>query len=203
MTFFDFIKRFFDIAVSFVSMIVLSPVFLVISIMVKADDPKGRVFFAHKRVGKNGSEIKIYKFRTMVHNAEELIAQFTPEQKEAYYRNFKLDNDPRVTRIGKILRKASLDELPQLLNIFLGQLSIVGPRPVLEEETQRYGDKRDLLLSVRPGLTGYWAVNGRNTTDYDERIRLELYYVENRSILLDLEIIFKTFATVFKGEGAQ
>lgn len=203
MTLFDFLKRFFDIILSSVSLILLSPVFLIISLIIKLDDPKGGVFFAHRRVGKNGKEIDIYKFRSMVHNAEELIERFTPEQKEEYHKNFKLDHDPRITRVGKFLRRTSLDELPQLLNIFLGQLSVVGPRPVLEEETQLYGDNRDLFLSVRPGLTGYWAVNGRSTIDYDERIRLELYYVEHRSLLLDIKIIFKTFAAVFRCDGAH
>ena len=201
--FYDFFKRAFDIVVSLVATIVLSPVILILAIAVKVDDPQGKVFFAHKRVGKNGREIKILKFRSMVHNAEELIEQFTPEQKEEYYKNFKLDNDPRITKLGNFLRKTSLDELPQLLNIFFGDISLVGPRPVLERETQLYGKDRSLLLSVKPGLTGYWAVNGRSTTDYDERIQLELYYVRNRSFWLDIKIIFKTFTAVFKGEGAQ
>ena len=201
--FYEFIKRVFDIFSSLIAMILLSPVILILAIAVKVDDPKGKIFFAHKRVGKNGKEIKILKFRSMVHNAEELIEKFTPEQKEEYYANFKLDNDPRVTKLGNFLRKSSLDELPQLLNILAGNLSLVGPRPVLEEETQLYGKDRDLFLSVKPGLTGYWAVNGRSAIDYDERKKLELYYVKNRSFWLDIKIIFKTFTTVFKGEGAQ
>lgn len=201
--FYEFIKRAFDIFSSLIAMILLSPVILILAIAVKVDDPKGKIFFAHKRVGKNGKEIKILKFRSMVHNAEELIEKFTPEQKEEYYANFKLDNDPRVTKLGNFLRKSSLDELPQLLNILAGNLSLVGPRPVLEEETQLYGKDRDLFLSVKPGLTGYWAVNGRSAIDYDERKKLELYYVKNRSFWLDIKIIFKTFTTVFKGEGAQ
>lgn len=201
--FYEFIKRAFDIFSSLIAMILLSPVILILAIAVKVDDPKGKIFFAHKRVGKNGKEIKILKFRSMVHNAEELIEKFTPEQKEEYYANFKLDNDPRVTKLGNFLRKSSLDELPQLLNILAGNLSLVGPRPVLEEETQLYGKDRDLFLSVKPGLTGYWAVNGRSAIDYDERKKLELYYVQNRSFWLDIKIIFKTFTTVFKGEGAQ
>lgn len=192
----------FDIIVSSVSLIVLSPVFLVISLIVKIDDPKGGVFFTHKRVGKNGKEIPVFKFRTMVSNAEELISNFTGELRDEFYKNFKLEKDPRVTKVGQFLRKTSLDELPQLLNIFLGHLSVVGPRPVTKEETLRYGDKRDVLLSVRPGLTGYWAVNGRNKTNYDERIKLELFYVEHRGFLLDLKIILKTFSAVFKCDAS-
>ena len=200
---YDFFKRVFDVFFFLLAMILLSPVILILVIAVKIDDPKGKVFFAHKRVGKDGKEIKILKFRSMVHNAEELIEKFTPEQKEEYYANYKLDKDPRVTKLGNFLRKSSLDELPQLLNILAGDLSLVGPRPVLERETQLYGKDRDVFLSVKPGLTGYWAVNGRSAVDYDERIKLELYYVYNRSFWLDVKIIFKTFTTVFKGEGAQ
>ncbi len=202
-TVYDFVKRTFDILISVISMIVLFPVFLILAIMVKIDDPKGKVFFGHKRVGKNGKEITIFKFRSMVHNAEELINSFTEEQKREYYSSFKLENDPRVTRLGKFLRKTSLDELPQLLNIIRGDISLIGPRPVTEKETQLYGKDRELLLSVTPGLTGYWAVNGRSLTDYDERIKLELYYVCNRSLMLDIKILLKTFVTVFKHEGAH
>lgn len=199
---YDFFKRIFDIVVSVISLIVLSPVFLVLSIIIKIDDPKGKVFFIHKRVGKNDTELKLFKFRSMVHNAEDIIEELSPEEKEEYFKNFKLENDPRVTKIGKILRKTSLDELPQLFNILIGNLSIVGPRPVLQEETLLYKDKRDLLLSVKPGLTGYWAVNGRNHNRYDDRIKLELYYVRHRSVLLDIKIILKTFIAVFKTEDA-
>ncbi len=199
---YSILKRLFDLFFSIFSVCILSPVFLILIIIVKLDDPKGKVFFAHKRVGKNGKEIKIYKFRSMVHNAEELIEKFTDEQKKEYYTYFKLENDPRITKVGKFLRKTSLDELPQLINIIKGDLSIVGPRPVIEKEIELYGDKKDLFLSVQPGLTGYWAVNGRSTTDYNERMQLELYYVEHRCISLDLQIIFKTFGAVLKGEGA-
>lgn len=203
MIFYNFIKRFFDISLSLLAIILLSPVFLIIAIIIKVNDPKGNVFFVHKRVGKGGKTINIYKFRSMVHNAEELINQFTPEQKEEYYKKFKLEDDPRVTKVGKFLRKTSLDELPQLLNILFGDISFIGPRPVLERETELYGENRNILLSVKPGLTGYWAVNGRNCTDYRERMQLELYYVKNRCISLDIKIFMKTFAVVLKGEGAN
>ncbi len=199
---YSILKRLFDLFFSIFSVCILSPVFLILIIIVKLDDPKGKVFFAHKRVGKNGKEIKIYKFRSMVHNAEELIKKFTDEQKKEYYTYFKLENDPRITKVGKFLRKTSLDELPQFINIIKGDLSIVGPRPIVSKELELYGDQKDLFLSVRPGLTGYWAVNGRSSTDYNERIKLELYYVEHCSIALDFKIIFKTFGTVIKCEGA-
>lgn len=198
---YDFFKRIFDIVCSLVALIILSPVFLIMAILVKTTS-EGPAFFAHKRVGKNGKEIKIYKFRSMVTNAEELIKQFTPEQKAEYEKNFKLENDPRITKVGKFMRKTSLDELPQLLNILKGDISIVGPRPIMEVETEIYGNYRDMLLSVKPGLTGFWAANGRSCTAYTRRRAMEIYYVKNRSLWLDIKIIFKTFASVFKGEGA-
>lgn len=198
---YDFVKRVFDIVWSLIGLIVLSPVFIILSILVKTTS-EGPVFFAHKRVGKGGKTIKIYKFRSMVTNAEELIKQFTPEQKAEYEKNFKLENDPRVTKVGKFMRKTSLDELPQLINILKGDISIVGPRPVMDVETQIYGNYRNMLLSVKPGLTGFWAANGRSHTTYTRRRAMEIYYVKNRSVLLDLKIIFKTFISVFKREGA-
>lgn len=198
---YDFVKRVFDIVWSLIGLIVLSPVFIILSILVKTTS-EGPVFFAHKRVGKGGKSIKIYKFRSMVTNAEELIKQFTPEQKAEYEKNFKLENDPRITKVGNFMRKTSLDELPQLINILKGDISIVGPRPVMDVETKIYGNYRNMLLSVKPGLTGFWAANGRSHTTYTRRRAMEIYYVKNRSVLLDLKIIFKTFISVFKREGA-
>lgn len=199
---YDFVKRFADILCSTIAIILLSPFFIIISIAIKATS-KGPVIFIHKRVGKNGKEIGIYKFRSMVMNAEELIEKFTPEQKEEFQKNFKLENDPRITKIGKILRKTSLDELPQLFNILKGDLSIVGPRPIMEVETKIYGKYKDMLLSVKPGLTGFWAANGRSDTSYKRRRAMEIYYVKNRSLLFDIKIILKTVISVFKGEGAK
>lgn len=196
-------KRLFDIVCAAVATVVLSPFFLVIAIMIKAEDPKGPVFFAHQRIGMYGKTIRIYKFRSMVSNAEELIEHFTPEQRREYEENYKLENDPRITKIGNFLRKSSLDELPQLLNILSGTLSIVGPRPVVQDELEKYGAMQEKFLSVRPGLTGYWQANGRSDTTYDERIAMELYYADHCSFLLDLKIIFKTIAVVLTGKGAK
>lgn len=196
------IKRFFDIFLSFIALILLSPIFLIVMIAIKLTS-KGPIFFKHKRIGKNHQEIGIWKFRTMVVNAEKMIEDFTPEQKEEYEKNFKLENDPRITKIGNVLRKTSLDELPQLINILGGSMSIVGPRPVVEDELHFYGDKVDDFLSVTPGLTGLWACSGRSDIPYDERVKLELYYVNHASIGLDLMIIFKTFWSVLKREGAK
>ena len=196
-----YIKRILDVLLSTIGLVVLSPVFLLIAILIKIGS-KGPTFFKHKRIGKNGKEIYIYKFRTMVENAEDLIKQFTPEQMEEFKTNFKLENDPRITKIGKFLRKTSFDELPQLLNIIKGELSIIGPRPVIAEELEKYGINKEKFLSVTPGLTGYWAANGRSTTTYEQRMEMELYYVDNMSFKLDLKIFFKTILSVMKKEGA-
>ena len=196
------IKRFFDILLSLIGLVILLPIFIIIAIIIKLDS-KGPVFFKHKRIGKNGKTIGVYKFRSMVINAEELIKKFTPEQKAEYEKNFKLDNDPRITRVGKILRKTSLDELPQLINIFIGNMSIVGPRPIVTGEIDKYGDQKDKFLSMTPGLTGYWQASGRSDVEYDERIKMELYYIDHCSLWLDIKIIFKTFFAVIKREGAK
>ena len=197
-----FIKRTIDIVLSAIGLIILSPLMFIIAVTIRLES-KGKVFFKHKRIGKDGKEIYIYKFRTMVENAEELIKQFTPEQMKEFKENFKLEKDPRVTKIGRVLRKTSLDELPQMLNIFKGQLSIIGPRPVIDEELEKYGNNKDKFLSVTPGLTGYWAANGRSDTNYDERMKMELYYVDNVSFKMDLKIFFTTIFAVIKGKGAR
>lgn len=195
------IKRGLDIVFSFLALIVLSPIFLIISLLIKIDSP-GKVFFKHKRIGKDGKYIYLYKFRTMYKNADELKKNFTKEQQEEFARDFKLKNDPRVTKIGKFLRKTSLDELPQLLNILKGDMSLIGPRPVVDKEIEKYGMLKNIFLSVTPGLTGYWACNGRSCTNYDERIKLELFYVYNFCFKLDLKIFFKTIKSVITKEGA-
>ena len=193
------VKRLFDFFAALVGSIVTLPFFLIIAIMIKLDS-KGPVFFIHHRVGKNGKPLPILKFRTMVVGAENMIKDFTPEQKKEWEKNFKLEHDPRVTRIGHFLRKTSIDELPQLYNILAGQLSIVGPRPVTKEEIDKYGDKKDKILSVTPGLTGWWACNGRSDIDYVERMELELYYVEHASLWLDIKIIIRTLINAVHGE---
>lgn len=195
------IKRGLDIVISFLSLIILSPIFLIISFLIKIDSP-GKVFFKHKRIGKDGKYIYLYKFRTMYKNADEMKKNFTKEQMEEFARDFKLKNDPRVTKIGKFLRKTSLDELPQLLNILKGDMSLIGPRPVVDKEIEKYGMLKNIFLSVTPGLTGYWACNGRSCTNYDERIKLELFYVYNFCFKLDLKIFFKTIKSVIAKEGA-
>lgn len=197
-----FVKRAMDIIGSAIGLVLLSPVFLILAILVKLDS-KGPVFFSHKRLGYKGKIIKVYKFRSMVINAEELLSNLTPEQKKEFEENFKLENDPRITKMGDFLRRTSLDELPQLLNILKGELSIVGPRPVVEKEIELYGEYATKFLSVKPGLTGNWQANGRSDTTYDERVQLDMDYIDNRTIWMDIAIILKTFIVVFKKEGAR
>lgn len=196
-----YIKRFMDVILATIALVVLSPIFLIIAIAIKIES-KGPVFFKHTRIGKNGKIIKLYKFRSMVINAEELIKSFTPEQMKEYKENYKLTNDPRITKIGKFLRKTSLDELPQLLNIIKGDLSIIGPRPVVTDELKKYGANTEKFLSVTPGLTGYWAANGRSCTTYKQRMQMELYYIDNLSLKMDVKVFFKTIEAVIKREGA-
>jgi len=168
-------------------------------------DDGGKVFYVHNRVGTNGKKVGIFKYRSMMENADKIENILSPEQLEEYFREYKIDNDPRITRVGNFLRKSSLDELPQLVNILLGQLSIVGPRPVMKDELVHYGDDVDKLLSVKPGLTGYWQAYARNNVTYEsgERQRMELYYVDNQSLWFDIKIFFKTFVSVIKRDGAQ
>ncbi|WP_294127039.1 sugar transferase [uncultured Clostridium sp.] len=197
-----FLKRIIDFMASLIGIILLSPVFLIISIMIKFDS-KGPIVFGHIRKGLHGKDIRVYKFRTMYENSKEIFDNFTEEQKKEFYINFKLDNDPRITKLGHFLRKTSLDELPQLFNILKGDMSIVGPRPIVEGEIERYGKYSKKLFSVMPGLTGYWQANGRSDTTYEERVAMDMYYIDNRSTVLDIKIIFKTFISVIKKEGAM
>lgn len=194
-------KRIFDVVSSTLLLIILSPLFLILIILVKLDS-KGPVFFGHKRIGYKGETISVYKFRSMVQNAEEVLRNFTAEQKAEFEKNFKLDDDPRVTKIGAFLRKTSLDELPQLINIIKGDMSVVGPRPIVQKEVVKYGKYADKLFSVKPGLTGFWQANGRSDTTYDERVQMDMYYIDNRSTLLDIKILFKTVIAVIRKEGA-
>ena len=197
-----FFKRLLDIVVSVIASLLAFPIFLVIALAIKLED-HGPVFYKHKRVGKNGKTIYLYKFRSMVVDSEAKMKEFTKEQQEEFQKFYKLTDDPRITKIGKNLRKTSLDELPQLLNILKGDMSIIGPRPVVEKELNKFGNGQDLLLSVKPGLTGLWACSGRSDTTYEERVKKELYYAENYSMKLDLLCFFKTCLSVVKGTGAR
>lgn len=200
-----FVKRAFDIVASAAALIILSPIMLIAAILVYVDDP-GKVFYGHVRIGKNGKPFKMWKFRSMYMNADKMIDLLTPEQAKQYYTEFKIDNDPRITKIGNFLRKTSLDELPQLFNVLCNDMSLVGPRPLIESEIQTYyEDTHDVLLAVKPGVTGYWQAYARNNATYQsgERQKMEMYYVRNASLWLDIKILFKTVESVLSKQGAQ
>ena len=200
---YEFFKRCFDIVAAVGLLIVGILPIIIIALLIKANDG-GPVFYKQQRVGRCGRIFGLYKFRSMRLNADALQKSLSPEQLEQYKQEFKLDDDPRVTRIGKVLRKTSLDELPQIMNILRGELSLIGPRPLLEEELEVYGSNREQLLKVRPGLTGYWQAYARNTAGYKDgkRQAMELYYVEHRGLWLDIKIFFKTIGTVLSHKGA-
>ena len=172
-----------------------------IALLIRLESP-GAVFYVHNRVGKDGKVLPLLKFRSMYSNADEMIKNFTPEQKAEWKLNFKLENDPRITRVGRFLRRSSLDELPQLINILKGELSIVGPRPVVSEELEKYGRNKEKFLSITPGLTGYWQAYARSNCTYEQRMEMELYYVDNASFWWDIKIMFATVGTVLRGKGA-
>lgn len=195
------VKRTSDLVISSLALIALTPLIGLISALIKLDS-KGKVFYKQKRIGKNGKYFTIYKFRTMVDDASDFNKYFSKEQLDKFKENYKLEDDPRITRVGKFLRRTSLDEIPQLINIIKGDLSIIGPRPIVDDEIDKYGIDKDKFLSVTPGLTGNWAANGRSCTSYEERMKLELDYIDNLNLKTDIKVFFKTIITVFKGRGA-
>lgn len=199
------LKRIFDILFSSLVMCLFSPFFLLIAFFIKISSP-GKVFFSHLRVGRGGRKFRCYKFRTMYPNAEERLKEIldgNPEKLREWTQTQKLKNDPRVTPIGKILRKTSFDEFPQFWNVFKGDLSVVGPRPVVESEIiDHFGLKAEKILSIRPGITGIWQVSGRSDTCYQTRILLDEKYVDQRSMLFDLILIIKTIPSVVLFKGA-
>ncbi|MCM1054795.1 MAG: sugar transferase [Bacteroides sp.] len=197
---YDFIKRIFDVISSFLGLVVLSPIFLVISLMITFERSGKGVFFKQKRLGKNGRYIYVYKFRSMINDAENVERWLNKKQISQYYREYKVGDDPRVTKVGKMLRRTGLDELPQLINILKGELSLVGPRPIQETEAELYGEDKDLLLSVNPGLTGYWQVycSGDVTYSNKKRQKMELYYVRHRSLGWDIKLCFATVGAIVR-----
>ncbi|MCQ2584314.1 MAG: undecaprenyl-phosphate galactose phosphotransferase WbaP [Treponema sp.] len=199
-----FCKRVIDVFVVLLFSPIIIPIFLILCILVKITS-KGPIFYGHKRAGKNGKEFKCWKFRTMGIDSQERLEEILktdPVRRAEWEKDRKFTDDPRVTNFGKILRKTSLDELPQLINILTGEMSLVGPRPVTFGELDKYGEAKDFVLSVTPGLTGMWQVSGRSDTGYEERITFDTYYIQNWSIWLDLWILIKTVWVVLKGKGA-
>ena len=199
------LKRAFDLFGAICGLLALSPLLTYVMWRIKQEGGPGAIFFGHVRVGMNGVPFKCWKFRTMVHNSQEVLEQLLasdPQARAEWDTDFKLKNDPRITKIGAFLRKTSLDEIPQLWNVICGEMSLVGPRPIINAELERYGDKVDFYLEARPGLTGLWQVSGRNDTSYAERVALDAWYVKNWNLWYDIAIVCKTIKTVVSGRGA-
>lgn len=196
-----FIKRVFDFVASLLGLIILSPLFLIIAIAIKAEDPKGSVFYSQTRLGRGETPFKMYKFRSMVSNADQLLEELL-KNNEIDGAMFKMQDDPRVTKIGKFIRKYSIDELPQLLNVLQGSMSLVGPRPPLPREVEEYSDYDKQRLAVKPGCTGLWQATVRNSVGFDDMVKLDLTYISKRSVAFDVYILFKTVVIMFKPNGA-
>jgi len=198
------IKRFVDLFVVIIGGIILLPFFLIVSLLIKINSP-GPVLFKQKRLGMNGQYFYAYKFRSMVIDAEEQLQKILdtdPDYRKEWTDNHKLHNDPRITSIGKIMRRTSIDEFPQMINILKGEMSLVGPRPIVDDEVKKYGEDYDRIFSIKPGLTGLWQVSGRSDINYQDRVAYDTYYLQSWSVWLDLWIIFKTFGVVLFGRGA-
>ena len=199
-----FIKRTFDLVCTICGSILISPI-LVGLVLLVAINNKGHVIFAHQRVGRHGKLFPCYKFQTMIPNAQEALTKYlaeNPEARKEWEANFKLEHDPRVTKFGAFLRKTSLDELPQLWNVIRGDMSLVGPRPIVTKEIERYGEYFREYSMVLPGITGMWQASGRSDTTYEERVAMDTWYVRNWSVWIDLMYLVKTFKAVIFGKGA-
>ncbi|MFZ7121890.1 MAG: sugar transferase [Eubacteriaceae bacterium] len=197
-----FTKRVMDILLSMIGLIALSPVFIIVAILIKLEDPEGTIIFKHMRIGEKGNKFPCLKFRTMFVNAQEMLLTLTPEQITEFKETYKIKDDPRITKVGKILRKTSLDEFPQLINIIKGEMTLVGPRPIVEEELEFYGECEKIYKSVKPGLTGYWQVHGRSDTTYDQRVQMDVKYISERNLIMDMKLIIKTVTVLFGDKNA-
>ena len=201
-----FTKRLFDIIVGLIGLIVLIPIIVIVKVISICTGDFNSIFFVQNRIGKNGNEFKFYKFRSMVPNADEVLFKMLEEDKEIakeYKKNKKLKDDPRITKVGKILRRTSIDELPQLLNVLKGDMSLIGNRPYLPREKEDMGDSFDEIVKTKPGITGYWQVSGRENASFEKRLELEKYYSNHYGFRMDIKIFFKTFKAVFGGHGAE
>lgn len=200
-----FIKRSFDVIVSLIGVAFLVPILLVLKLVFMLTGDFKPIIFKQKRVGKFGKNIYIYKIRSMVPNAEEELKKLLKikKYKKEWDKNQKLEEDPRITKIGKFIRKTSIDEIPQFINVLKGDMSLIGPRPLVVNELDSHSGNHRIYESVRPGITGWWACNGRSSINYKERLKLEYFYVNNKSISLDLKCIYKTIAAVLNKNGAK
>ena len=199
---YSIIKRTIDITGSLAGLILLSPILVIVAILIKLEDPKGKVLFGQERNGKYPKTFKMYKFRSMVHNAEDLLEELM-DQNEQTGPVFKIENDPRITKIGKFIRKTSIDELPQLFNVLKGDMSLVGPRPPIPHEVDQYTTYQMQRLAVKPGLTCIWQVSGRNNIGFDEWVDMDIEYIQTRNLWLDIKLIFKTVFVLFGDDNAS
>ena len=200
--FYSVTKRLIDIVGSLCGIILLSPLFLIVAILIKLEDPKGKVFFAQERNGRYPKTFKMYKFRSMVHNAEDLLKDLM-DRNEQTGPVFKINDDPRITNVGKFIRKTSIDELPQLFNVLKGDMSLVGPRPPIPHEVDQYNSYQMQRLAVKPGLTCIWQVSGRNNIGFDEWVEMDIEYIKTRNLWLDIKLIFKTVGVLFGDDNAS
>lgn len=200
-----FVKRVFDIICSVIGIIFMLPVAAITKICYILTGDTSPIFYKQKRIGKNGNPIYIYKFRTMVNNADKVLEEILkdPKYKKEWELNQKIENDPRITKLGKILRKTSLDELPQFINVIKGDMSIIGPRPLVEGELDKHNGNHMIYESVCPGISGWWAANGRSATTYEKRLELEYYYCRNCNFKLDIKCIYLTVVAVLRKNGAK
>lgn len=201
-----FIKRAIDILAGLVGVILLIPLMIVVEIIrIAKKENQGPLFYEQLRIGKNGKQFRMYKFRSMCMNADDTLKEYLKNNEEArkeFKKYKKLKKDPRITKVGKVLRETSLDEFPQLINVLLGNMSLVGPRPYLPREKEDMGEYYSSIIKVKPGITGYWQIRGRSKTSFNDRLKMDLQYVNNCSLKNDIKILFKTFAKVFKKDGA-
>lgn len=200
------LKRSFDIVTALIALVFLIPILVFLKIVFLISGDKEKMIFKQKRIGKNGELFNLYKIRSMVPNADEVLFQTLKMDRileEEYRVNKKLKDDPRITKIGKVIRKLSIDEMPQVINILKGEMSFIGNRPYLPREIEDMGSYYDEIIKTKPGLTGYWQVNGRSNTTFKERLELESYYSKHKSIKLDMKIFFKTFQVVLLKKGAK
>lgn len=199
------VKRLFDILIALIGCLFLLPIILIVKISYLLHKDFDSIFFRQKRIGKNGKEFNLYKFRSMVPNADEVLKELLkdPKYKEEWDLNQKFEHDPRITSMGNILRKTSLDELPQFINILIGDMSLIGPRPLVPGELDSHNGNHELYKSVRPGISGWWAANGRSATTYERRLELEYYYVQHCGLILDIRCVFRTIKAVIYKTGAK
>jgi lipopolysaccharide/colanic/teichoic acid biosynthesis glycosyltransferase len=194
-------KRCFDFSASLIGLVLLSGVFLVLALLIKLDDPHGKVFYSQTRLGKNGQRFQMWKFRSMVAGADKMVDKLL-KKNDVEGAMFKIKDDPRITRVGRVIRKYSLDELPQLYNVLRGDMSLVGPRPPLPREVVKYTNYDRQRLTVIPGVTGLWQISGRNDLDFPEMVALDIHYINNACVLEDIKILLKTVLVVVRPTGA-